>query len=86
MMAQFKSEYTDALLRAHQPGQHAYLLSEVGLGQDAAGAALADEAYAELLQLGYVEQSSSAVVMPYSGAVARKPFKLTDAGIKARKA
>ncbi len=85
-MAQFKSTNAGALLRAHQPADHSYLLSEVGLGQVAAGAALADEAYAELLQLGYVEQSSSAFVMPYFGAVARKPFKMTDAGVKAKKA
>lgn len=85
-MAQFKTPDAEALLKAHQPSQYAYLLSEVGLGQDAAGAALADEAYAELLQLGYVEQSISAVVTPYSGAVARKPFKLTDSGLNAKQA
>jgi hypothetical protein len=56
-MAQFKTVYTEALLKAHLPCQYAYLLSEVGLDQDEEGAALADEAYAELLQLGYVEQS-----------------------------
>ena len=85
-MAQFKSAYAEALLRAHQPSQYAYFLSEVDLSQDAAGASLADEAYAEMLQLGYVEQSATAFVMPYSGALPRKAFKLTDAGLQVRPA
>jgi len=77
------SELATAILNAHKPGQHAYLCLEVGLDRNAENTALVDRAYGELVDAGYVVESSP-TVMPYHGVTPRKTFTLTELGQQAQ--
>lgn len=84
-MQQFKSQYARALLHEHRPNVYAYFLEQIGLAPNDTNAMLVDKAYVELVELGLMEQSSNQIVMPYHGAVPRRPFKLTADGLKAKR-
>lgn len=83
-MSNFKSEYAEALLKAHQPNQRAYLIAEIGLEPCEASVLLIDEAYKELVSLGHVEEIANQTIMPCSGCVPKHPFRLTAAGQRAK--
>lgn len=83
-MAKFKSPLAQQLLQIHQPNQRAYFCSEVGLEPNEQNVALVDAAYAELLELGYVETMWKHRVSVYSDGTPKHPFRITDAGLKAK--
>jgi hypothetical protein len=83
-MAQFTSQYGEALLKAHQPNQWAFLCEEVGLVRDEKSVRLLDQGYGELSRNGYVIQDPEQKAPLYPGCVPRHLFQITDAGILAR--
>ncbi len=83
-MAQFKSKYAQALLKAHQPNQWAFLCEEVGLARGEKSVKLIDQAYGELSVRGYVIQDPDQSSAIYQGCVPRRLFQITDSGLAVR--
>jgi hypothetical protein len=81
---EFRTQHAAVLLQAHAPNMRAYLCREIGLEPSAESVAAVDEAYAELVELGYVEQTPEQTLMVYSGGVPKHPFRLTAAGQQAK--
>jgi len=83
-MEKVTSPLAKKLVEAHEPNQHAYLCAEIGLQRNTKTVADIDAAYAELLALGYVEQMMEQTFVVFSGGVPKHPFRLTDAGVRAK--
>ncbi|HEX3600430.1 MAG TPA: hypothetical protein VHU84_09830, partial [Lacipirellulaceae bacterium] len=77
-MYEFKSTLCKDLLQFHEPYQRTYLCKELGLEGNAQNVASIDDAYAELIQAGYIEKVERHTLMIYSGGIPKPAYRLTD--------